>query len=77
MAAFFANNVGKLDSIIRVILGALLLSNVFIGLQTPVGWIGLIPFVTGFIGTCPVYSLLGISTTTRAEKVGLKYKWQK
>ena len=72
MAAFFANNVGKLDSIIRVILGALLLSNVFIGLQTPVGWIGLIPFVTGFIGTCPVYSLLGIGTNTMGENVGLK-----
>jgi long-subunit fatty acid transport protein len=24
-----------------------------------------------------IYSLLGISTNTRAEKVGLKYKWQK
>jgi len=72
MAAFFSNNVGRLDSVIRVILGALLLSNVFIGLQTPLGWIGLIPFVTGFIGTCPVYSLLGISTNTSGKKVDLK-----
>ncbi len=72
MASFFRNNVGKLDSIIRVILGVLLIGNVFIGLQTPLGWIGLIPFVTGFIGTCPVYSLLGITTKTMGEKVGLK-----
>ncbi len=26
------------------------------------GWIGLVPLVTGFAGTCPVYSLLGIRT---------------
>lgn len=72
MASFINNNIGKTDSIIRVILGALLIGNVFIGLQTPLGWIGLIPFATGFIGVCPVYSLLGINTNTRGENVGLK-----
>jgi hypothetical protein len=72
MASLFKNNTGKLDRIIRVILGALLVGNVFTGLQTPVGWVGLILIVTGLFGSCPVYSILGISTKTLGEKVGLK-----
>ena len=71
-ASFFKQNTGKVDRIIRVILGALLVGNVFVGLQTVVGWIGLILIVTGIFGTCPVYSLLGINTKTLGEKVGLK-----
>ena len=72
MANLFKQNVGKVDRIIRVIVGALLVGNVFVGLQTVVGWIGLILIVTGFFGTCPVYSLLGINTKTIGEKVGVK-----
>jgi hypothetical protein len=72
MANLFKQNTGKLDRIIRVIVGALLVGNVFVGLQTVVGWIGLILIVTGLFGTCPVYSLLGINTKTIGEKVGLK-----
>ena len=72
MASLFKNNTGKVDRIIRVIVGVLLVGNVFTGLQTPIGWIGLILIVTGLFGTCPVYSLLGISTKTLGEKVGLK-----
>ena len=72
MASLFNRNTGKVDRIIRVIVGVLLVGNVFIGLQTVVGWIGLILIVTGLFGTCPVYSLLGINTKTLGEKVGLK-----
>ena len=72
MANLFKQNIGKLDRIIRVIVGALLVGNVFIGLQTVVGWIGLILIVTGLFGTCPVYSLLGINTKTLGEKIGIK-----
>jgi hypothetical protein len=72
MASLFKNNTGKLDRIIRVIVGALLVGNVFTGLQTPVGWIGLILIVTGLFGICPVYSILGINTKTLGEKAGLK-----
>ena len=72
MTSLFNRNTGKVDRIIRIIVGVLLVGNVFIGLQTIVGWIGLILIVTGLFGTCPVYSLLGINTRTLAEKVGLK-----
>jgi len=72
MNSLFNNNAGKIDRIIRIIVGILLVGNVFTGLQTPVGWIGLILIVTGVFGVCPLYSLLGINTRSLGEKVGLK-----
>ena len=37
MATLLKNNVGKVDRVIRVILGVLLVGNVFVGLQTVIG----------------------------------------
>ncbi|HBE91034.1 MAG TPA: DUF2892 domain-containing protein, partial [Gammaproteobacteria bacterium] len=54
MNSLFKNNTGKIDRIIRIIVGVLLVGNVFTGLQTPVGWIGLILIVTGVFGVCPL-----------------------
>lgn len=72
MNKLFSRNTGNVDRIIRVVVGALLVGNVFVGLQTVLGWIGLVLIITGLFGTCPVYSLLGIDTRTVGEKVGLK-----
>ena len=55
-------NEGKIDRTLRVVVGAGLISLVFVGPQTVWGWVGLIPLVTGLIGNCPVYSLLGLNT---------------
>ena len=55
-------NEGTIDRVLRVILGLVLISLVFVGPQTVWGWIGVVPLVTGLIGTCPVYSLLGVNT---------------
>jgi hypothetical protein len=55
-------NEGTIDRTLRVIAGAALVSLVFVGPETPWGWIGIVPLVTGLVGNCPVYSLLGIST---------------
>ena len=55
-------NEGKIDRALRVILGAALIALVFVGPQTAWGWVGVVPLVTGLIGNCPVYSLLGINT---------------
>lgn len=55
-------NEGTVDRVLRVVAGAALVSLVFVGPETPWGWIGLVPLVTGLVGNCPVYSLLGIST---------------
>jgi hypothetical protein len=72
MNSLFKSNAGKIDRIIRIIVGAVLIGNVFTGLQTPIGWLGVILLVTGLFGTCPVYSILGITTKSLGEKVGLK-----
>ncbi|OOZ40169.1 hypothetical protein BOW53_08680 [Solemya pervernicosa gill symbiont] len=67
-----ANNVGKVDRTVRVVLGVLLIANVFIAIQHPVGWLGVIMVITGAFGICPIYSLLGVNTKSAAEKIGLK-----
>ncbi len=55
-------NTGKIDRILRVIIGLVLLSLVVVGPQTLWGLIGLIPLVTGLMGFCPLYKLLGLNT---------------
>ena len=55
-------NEGKVDRILRVALGLGLLSLVFVGPQTAWGWVGAVPLVTGLIGNCPLYSILGINS---------------
>jgi hypothetical protein len=55
-------NEGGIDRILRVLFGLAVLSMVFIGPQTMWGLLGLVPLTTGLIGSCPVYTLFGIST---------------
>jgi hypothetical protein len=56
------------DRIVRVIVGLGLLSLVVAGPHTLWGLIGLVPLVTGLLGTCPLYRVCGLSTcqTTKA-----------
>lgn len=61
----FATNVGTADRMLRIILGIGLLSLVFIGPQTPWGWLGLVPLFTGLMRTCPLYSVLGWNSGAR------------
>ena len=55
-------NVHNIERDIRILIGLGLISLVFVGPQTPWGWLGVIPLATGIIGWCPPYALLGIST---------------
>ncbi|HEY5373666.1 MAG TPA: DUF2892 domain-containing protein [Polyangiaceae bacterium] len=50
------------DRIARVVLGLLLLALTVVGPKTLWGLVGLVPLVTGVIGFCPLYRVLGIST---------------
>ena len=61
-------NVGGIDRILRIVVGLVLISLVFIGPQTPWGWIGVIPLVTALIGWCPAYVPFGISSCPRSGK---------
>lgn len=55
-------NVGGVDRVLRIILGLVLIALVFVGPQTPWGWLGLIPLATGIVGFCGLYSLIGVRT---------------
>jgi hypothetical protein len=59
-------NVGGVDRILRIIVGLGLISLVFVGPQTPWGWIGVIPLLSAIVGFCPAYRLIGLSTCSRA-----------
>nr|WP_321442025.1 DUF2892 domain-containing protein [uncultured Hyphomonas sp.] len=58
----FKTNEGTIDRVLRVLVGLALIAIVFVGPQTPWGWIGLVPLLTGLVGTCPLYTILGIRT---------------
>jgi hypothetical protein len=55
-------NMGSADRIIRAVVGIVLIALVFVGPQTPWGWIGIIPLVTALIGWCPAYNIIGFKT---------------
>lgn len=60
----FAKNEGSIDRAFRIVLGIALLALVFVGPKTPLGWLGVVPLLTGALGSCPLYSLIGVSTCT-------------
>ncbi len=63
-----AKNVGSIDRILRIVVGLGLISLVFVGPQTPWGWVGVVPLLTAFISFCPLYTLIGIRTCPMGQK---------
>ena len=55
-------NEGVLDRSLRVIVGLVLIGLAATGTVGLWGYIGIIPLVTGAVGMCPLYSLLGINS---------------
>ncbi|MEZ6138151.1 MAG: DUF2892 domain-containing protein [Pirellulaceae bacterium] len=55
-------NLGIVDRLIRIAAGLGMLALVFVGPQTPWGYVGVVPLLTGLIGFCPAYCPLGLST---------------
>jgi hypothetical protein len=60
-------NVNNIERVVRVVIGAAIVSLVFVGPQSPWGWLGLVPIATGLLGWCPPYAMLGISTCKKAN----------
>ncbi len=58
----FKVNEGSADRLVRAAVGLGLISLVFVGPQTPWGWLGIIPLATSLIGWCPLYAVLGMNT---------------
>ncbi len=55
-------NEHSVERVVRVVLGLGILSLVFIGPHSLWGLLGVIPLATGALGSCPLYTLFGIST---------------
>jgi hypothetical protein len=55
-------NVGTIDRILRIVLGAALIAWAA-ALGGPAwAWIGIVPLATGLIKFCPLYTILGMNT---------------
>lgn len=55
-------NESTIDRVIRILVGVAILSLIFVGPKTLWGLIGLVPLITGIVGFCPLYKVLGFST---------------
>lgn len=61
----FKSNIGGIDRALRVVAGLVLLAMFFVYQEA--SWryftlIGVVPLFTGLFGTCPLYTVLGLST---------------
>jgi hypothetical protein len=60
-------NIGSVERVIRIVAGIVILPLAFMGPHTPWAYLGVIPLLTGLIGWCAPYALLGISTVRGAK----------
>jgi len=62
-------NVGSIDRILRIVVGAAMILAFFM-VEGKYSWLyllGIIPLVTGLMSSCPLYSILGISTCKKEQ----------
>ena len=62
------SNVGGIDRVLRIVIGAILVALTVIGTIGAWGWIGLVPLATGVLGFCPLYRLIGLSSCPLKRK---------
>ena len=58
----FSKNMGGIDRGLRVIVGLALIGSAVTGVLGPWAYIGVVPVFTAFLGSCPLYNLVGIKT---------------
>lgn len=58
-------NVGNLDRALRILIGLALIGLAASGKIGLWGYIGIVPLLTGVAARCPLYSVLGVATTSR------------
>ncbi len=60
-------NVGGIDKILRIVVGIALVAWAILG--GPVwAWIGVLPIITGVMGWCPAYTMIGLNTCPLKKK---------
>jgi Protein of unknown function (DUF2892) len=55
-------NVGGIDRALRITIGLALIAAAATGTVGLWGYIGVLPLLTGLVGWCPPYSMLGFNT---------------
>lgn len=61
----FKTNVGGIDRTLRIVVGIALLAAFFLFPEAGLRWVfllGVVPLATGLLSTCPLYTLIGLST---------------
>lgn len=58
----FKKNMGGVDRGLRIAIGVLLIISAAVGALGTWAYVGIVPIVTGLIGNCPAYSIVGIKT---------------
>lgn len=61
-------NVGGVDRVLRIVLGAALVIAAVTGYLGVWAWIGVVPLATGLFRFCPAYKLIGLSTCPVSRK---------
>ena len=58
-------NIGNIDRALRILVGVILVALAGFGLIGVWGYVGVILIAPGMIAICPLYTLLGMRTTSR------------
>ncbi|MFO0696503.1 MAG: DUF2892 domain-containing protein [Polyangiales bacterium] len=61
-SSLLPKNEHPVERVVRVVAGLGLLSLVFVGPKTMWGLLGIVPILTGALGSCPLYTVFGFST---------------
>jgi Protein of unknown function (DUF2892) len=56
------SNVGGIDRVLRIVLGLVLIALAATGTVGVWGYVGVVPLLTGLIGWCGLYTVLGVNT---------------
>lgn len=68
MNKILPQNEHSIERAVRIVLGLVLLSLTVVGPHTLWGLVGIVPLLTGAIGSCPLYTLFGFSTRAASSK---------
>ncbi len=55
-------NVNNVERVVRVLIGIGIIPLAFFGPETPWAFLGIIPIVTGLVGSCPLYTACRFGT---------------
>jgi hypothetical protein len=58
----FKTNVGGIDRLLPIVIGIALIAMSLLGTIGTWGWVGVVPLLTAAMGSCPLYTVLGVNS---------------